>query len=57
MWDIGAPLSTTEKDFSFDEAFDLHLSVMKDFDEDFYNYSKEMIEQGRIDAFPRPGKR
>ncbi|MBP6981274.1 hypothetical protein KBB25_00650 [Candidatus Gracilibacteria bacterium] len=57
VWDIGAPLSTTEKDFSFDEAFDLHLSVMKDFDEEFYDYSKEMIEEGRIDAFPRPGKR
>lgn len=57
VWDVGAPLGTTDKDFSFEEAFDLHLSVMKDFDNDFYEYSKKMIEEERIDAFPRAGKR
>ena len=57
VWDVGAPLGTTDKDFSFEEAFDLHLSVMKDFDSDFYEYSKRMIEEERIDVFPRAGKR
>jgi oligoendopeptidase F len=46
-----------DRDFSFEEAFDLHLSVMKDFDEEFYAYSKRMIEEERIDVFPRAGKR
>lgn len=57
VWDIGAPLASTEKDFTFDEAFELHLSVMQEFDQEFYDYSREMIEEGRIDAFPRAGKR
>jgi len=57
VWDVSAPLGSTDKDFTFEEAFDLHLSVMKDFDKEFYDYSKEMIEDGRIDVFPRSWKR
>lgn len=57
VWDTGAPLGSVDKDFSFEEAYDLHLSVMKDFDSDFYEYSKRMIEEERIDALPRAGKR
>lgn len=57
VWDTGAPLGSVDKDFTFDEAYDLHLSVMRDFDSDFYEYSKRMIEEERIDAFPRAGKR
>ena len=57
VYDVGAPLGTVDKDFTFDEAYDLHLSVMRDFDQDFYEYSLAMIEEERIDAFPRPGKR
>lgn len=57
VWDTGAPIGSTDKDYSFDEAFDLHLSVMKDFDEEFYEYSKKMIEEERIDVFPKSGKR
>jgi oligoendopeptidase F len=30
---------------------------MKDFDEEFYEYSKKMIEEERIDVFPKSGKR
>jgi oligoendopeptidase F len=57
VWDTGAPLGSVDKDFTFEEAYDLHLSVMRDFDSDFYEYSKRMIEEERIDAFPRAGKR
>ena len=57
VWDTGAPIGKSDKDFTFDEAYDLHLSVMKDFDSDFYEYSKQMIEEGRIDVFPKAGKR
>jgi oligoendopeptidase F len=57
VWDTWAPIGHSDKDFTFDEAYDLHLSVMKDFDDDFYGYSKKMIEEERIDAFPRAGKR
>ncbi len=57
VWDTGAPLGKSDKDFTFEEAYDLHLSVMRDFDPDFYDYSKRMIEEERIDVFPRAGKR
>jgi oligoendopeptidase F len=57
VWDVSAPLGHADKDFTFDEAYDLHLSVMRDFDQDFYDYSLRMIEEERIDAFPRAGKR
>lgn len=57
VWDVGAPLGQSDKDFTFEEAYDLHLSVMQDFDADFYDYSKRMIEEERIDVFPRAGKR
>ena len=57
VYDIGAPLGTVDRDFTFDEAYDLHLSVMQDFDTEFYDYSLRMIEEERIDALPRAGKR
>lgn len=57
VWDVGAPLGHADKDFTFDEAYDLHLSVMQDFDQDFYDYSLRMIKEERIDALPRAGKR
>lgn len=57
VWDTGAPLGSVDKDFTFEEAYDLHLGVMRDFDSEFYEYSKRMIEEERIDVFPRAGKR
>ncbi len=57
VYDIGAPLGTVDKNFTFDEAYDLHLSVMRDFDSEFYDYSVRMIEEERIDALPHAGKR
>ena len=57
VYDIGAPLGTVDKNFTFDEAYDLHLSVMQDFDSEFYEYSQKMIEEERIDALPEAGKR
>lgn len=57
IYDIGAPLGTVDKNFTFQEAYNLHLSVMKDFDKDFYDYSLRMINEERIDVFPAPGKR
>ncbi len=57
VYDVGAPLGTVDKNFTFDEAYDLHLSVMRDFDSEFYDYSVSMIEEERIDALPMVGKR
>ena len=57
IWDTSAPIGTMERHFSLEEAFDLHLRVMQDFDEEFYTYSLEMMTTGRIDAFPKFWKR
>ncbi len=57
IWDVGAPLGESTRSFTFDEALDLHLSVMRDFDQEFYDYSRAMIEEERVDVFPRSGKR
>jgi len=56
-YDTTAPLSTIEKEFSFEDGMRLHLATMKDFDQEFYDYSIDMFESGRIDAFPKYGKR
>ncbi len=56
IWDVNAPVGKMNTNYNFDEAFDLHLSVMKDFDDEFYEYSLAMRNEGRIDAFPRMGK-
>lgn len=56
-YDTSAPLGSIEKEFNFDDAVKLHLETMKDFDQEFYDYSVDMIESGRIDVFPKYGKR
>ena len=57
IYDVQAPLSEIEKEFNFDMAVELHLETMKDFDSEFHSYSLDMLESGRIDAFPKYGKR
>lgn len=57
VYDTQAPLSLIEKEFTFEDGTRLHLETMKDFDQEFYDYSVDMFESGRIDAFPKYGKR
>jgi hypothetical protein len=38
---------------NYQEAINMHLEVMKNFDEDFYNYSLDLLENGRVDFFPK----
>lgn len=56
-YDTTAPLSEIEKEFSFENGMKLHLDTMKDFDQEFHDYSLDMLESGRIDVFPKHGKR
>lgn len=55
--DLLAPISNVEKEFKFEESLNLFLDVMKNFDEEFYNYTVDMFENGRVDVFPKHGKR
>lgn len=56
-YDTWAPIHTIEKKFTYEEACTMVLDMFRSFDERFYVYAKSMIEEGRIDAFPKPGKR
>ncbi len=56
VYDVTAPLGQIEKEFSFEDGTRLHLETMKDFDQEFYDYSVDMLESGRIDVFPKYGK-
>lgn len=55
--DLLAPISNVEKEFNFEDSLNLFLDVMKEFDEEFYNYSIDMFKNGRVDVFPNKGKR
>jgi len=56
-YDTTAPLGSIEKEFPFDAAVKLHLATMQDFDQEFHEYSVDMLESGRVDTFPKYGKR
>ena len=57
VWDLMAPISTKEKKFNFEDSLNLYLNLIKDFDEEFYKYSIDMFEKGRVDIFPKKGKK
>ena len=52
-----APVSDSTKEFSFKEALEIHLNVMKTFDKDFYDYSLDLLKNWRVDVFPKVWKR
>lgn len=55
-WDVFAPIKKEEITISFDESLSTIYSVLKDFDEEVYSFSKEMIENHRVDVYPKQGK-
>lgn len=57
IWDLYAPSAKIDKEFDFDQAWNLHMTAMQKFDPFFAEFSKEMIESGRIDVFPKKNKR
>ena len=57
VWNILAPVWDLDKKVSINEAIDIHLKVMKSFDDDFYKYSINLLENGRVDFLPKVWKR
>ena len=55
--DIFAPVVETKTEFTPEQAIEKHLNLMKDFDEEFYNYSLDLLKNGRVDFFPKQWKR
>lgn len=58
-WDRNAPYvgMGKEKEISFDEGVGMYLDVIKKFDTEFYDYSVDMFKNGRVDVYPKKGKR
>ena len=57
--DIFAPVKLTDKkDFiNFEDGLNFYYDIIKKFDKEFYEYSKSMVDDGRLDVFPKEGKR
>jgi oligoendopeptidase F len=55
--DIFAPVVESKSEFTPEQAIQIHLDVMKNFDEDFYNYSIDLLKSWRVDFFPKQWKR
>jgi oligoendopeptidase F len=56
IWNIFAPIQTKKKEYEFKDACTIVLDSLKEFNNDAYIFSKEMIEKGRVDVMPKQGK-
>lgn len=57
-WDRNAPyVAGEEKEVPFNEGVNMYLDIIKKFDKEFYDYSVDMFENGRVDVYPKSGKR
>jgi oligoendopeptidase F len=55
--DLFAPLSPVEQKYGYEQGVVILMDVLKSFDADFYGYAEDLLTQGRIDVFPKKGKR
>jgi oligoendopeptidase F len=56
VWDTSAPFTKIEKTYSFETAVSMLLETYRAFDPEFEAYAKEMLDDGRVDVFPKQGK-
>lgn len=56
-WNILAPISTNKVEYEFETALELFLETAKNFDSEIYELAKGMFTTGRVDVFPKLGKR
>ena len=56
-YDVHAPIFKIEKKIPYEEACKTVIDMFVWFDARFGNYARDMLEAGRVDAFPKSGKR
>jgi len=57
MHDVLAPIESSSKsDFTFQEGYDFYMDKIMKFDQEFYEYSEKIFEDGRVSVFPKKGK-
>ncbi|MHA2251112.1 MAG: hypothetical protein ACXAD7_12175, partial [Candidatus Kariarchaeaceae archaeon] len=54
--DISAPLPEVVKEYSWDDGIDIVLKAFDEFNTEFADIAKQMVNEKRIDALPKPGK-
>lgn len=57
IWNLQAPIAKTEKKYSFDEALEVFLKTLADFDPEMHTIAKNMFLENRVDVYPKMGKR
>jgi oligoendopeptidase F len=56
-YNIFAPVSSQSQNYSYEVAVDLYLDCIKQFDSEFYEFSYDLLTTGKIDVYPKKGKR
>ncbi|MBS8122520.1 M3 family metallopeptidase [Candidatus Vampirococcus lugosii] len=56
-YDVFAPVSDEDKKIEFEEGIGLLLDCMKNFDQEFAQFTKDLFVNGQVDVFPQKGKR
>jgi oligoendopeptidase F len=56
-YDVHAPIFKIEKKIPYEEACKTVIEMFEGFDSRFGNYARDMLASGRVDAFPKAGKR
>lgn len=56
-WDRNAPYNTEQTKVEFKEGLQIYLDIIENFDKEFYDYSVDMFTKGRVDVYPKQGKR
>jgi len=47
--DVFAPVVKSKTSITKQQAIETYLNVVKNFDKDFYNYSVDLLKNGRVD--------
>jgi oligoendopeptidase F len=55
-YDRFAPITQNKKEIPYDYAANLFLETIAGFDQEFADYSRDLLTGGRIDVYPREGK-
>lgn len=50
------PAKDLDDNIPFEEGYEMYLNCIEKFDSEFYDYSKDIFEDGRVSVFPNKGK-
>ncbi len=56
-WNIFAPIGKLGKDIKFEKAYDMVIATLENFDTEVADFAKDMFYSGRVDVYPKKGKR